>query len=352
MMSARKTKAPAKPAGKTRGTAPKTAAPAQARAPRKGGRWVFFAILLLALGLAGQGAWVYLRNVRSQVQLIHELEVAGRGQGKGQVTGARHLAADGQGNLLYLQGVNETSLLQKFSPEGKWLAWTGDLKPADKPFNAFAVAGDAQGNAWVVERGSGKIRKFGPALEPLAVESLPSTDLTGVAIDSQGRAWAAAFNGKLFVVTPDCKLERTFSGDAEHPLLNPFRLCFDGEDTVYVACLPKGFGSDPLVRAFRKDGSHLASWTAEDLPANEFLCIGWDPQGLVALNDNRGDVANGKGFQLRTPKGKLKAMSAFSNSGWNLRTVPGFTIARNGKWFLDLTILQMGCNRFTLAPVQ
>jgi hypothetical protein len=327
--------------------------PAAAPAPRSGKRWgLILGMGLLAVALVGQGVWVYLRNVKAQAALTYMTAVAPRGQGKAQVEGCRAMAVDEAGDLYHLEGVNEGSVLQKFSAVGQWKGWTGDLKGEAALNNAFAVAAGRDGSVWVVERGSGLLKRYSSDLKYLGSFKQDSTDLTGVAVDPKGQVWVAAQSGQVFINGADGQKAGNFAGDPDRPWVHPFRLCFDAQGRLFVIDLEKGFLADPVVKAFSADGKPLACWTAKDLPATEFISIGWDPQGFVALNDTRGDVANAKGFQLYAPDGRLKALAPFSNNGQSLRAIPGFCINGKGQWILDMTPLQQGCALFTLPPLR
>jgi streptogramin lyase len=327
------------------------AAPAPAAPSSSGKGWAVLVAAVLVLALVGQSGWVFYRDRMAQVTLHYEVAVAVRGPGRGQVQGARHVATDPQGDVFYLQGGGDTSVLQKFSRDGKWLAWVGPESPvAQRLNNGFAVAGGADGSAWVVERGSGALKHYDAALKLVQDLQLPDHDLTGVAVAPDGSVWVASFAGELLVLKPGESQATPFTGDKGGRLHAPYRLCFDAKGGLYVLDFDQGVGQDPSVKCYDPQGAFLRSWRVKDLPINEFACIAWHPGGYVVLNDPRAEVVDAKGFQLFSPEGKLKFLATLSDAGHNLRSIPAFAISPTGEWFLDLTPMQQGCGRFSWNP--
>ncbi len=305
--------------------------------------------LLVILGLIGQAGWVFYRNRQAQVTLHFERAMAPRGPGKGQVTGCRHMAADGK-SVYYLQGVGADSVLQKFALDGQWQGWVGPQTPAKERLdNGFAVAAAADGTVWVVERG-GALKQFSGALRLMRSVPLPGCDATGVAVAPDGSVWVADHSGRLLVLAPGSDQTRPFTGEKKGRLRAPFRLCFDPQGGMYVLDLELGPGLDPVVKSYDAQGAFRRVWPVKDQPANEFACIAWHPAGYVVLNDPRAEVVDAKGFRLYSPDGTLRALAALTDNGMNLRAIPGFCISPTGDWFMDLTPLQQGFGRLTWAP--
>ena len=165
-----------------------------------------------------------------------------------------------------------------------------------------------------------------------------------------GSVWVASFTGQLLVLAPGAESPKVFTGDKNGRLTAPYRLCFDPQGDLYVLDFEKGIGQDPVVKAYDPQGAFLRSWTVKDQPVNEFACIAWHPLGYVVLNDSRGEVVDAKGFRLYTPQGRLAALATLTDTGQNLRAIPGFAISPTGDWFMDLTPLQQGCGRLTWTP--
>jgi hypothetical protein len=303
---------------------------------------------LLLLGLLGQSLWVFYRERKTQVTLSFDAALIPRGQGAGEVTGCRHMASGPTGDLYYLQGVGEGSQLQRFGRDGKLLARLAPDAPAKERLNnAFAVAGLADGGAWVVERGSGRLRHYNAKLRLLEDYSAPQSDLTGVAVAPDGTVWAASFAGTLFSLAPGSRDLKPFTGSKQGRLVAPFRLCFDGDGNLYVLDFVGGIGQDPAIKVYGPKGDFLRSWTVKNQPVNEFMCIAFHPRGYVVLNDTRSEVVDAVGFRLYSPQGKLKGMATLTNHGQNIRAIPGFAINPSGDWFLDMTPLQQGCGRLS-----
>jgi hypothetical protein len=306
---------------------------------------------LVILAMAGQAVWVFYRDQKAQVTLNFEAAIAPRGQGIGEVTGCRHMGTDPQGDLFYLQGVGESSLLQKFARDGHLLARLApDAPVGERLNNGFAVAGAADGSAWVVERGTGALKHYSDKLKLLATIQAPANDLTGVAVAPDGTVWAANFAGTLFALTPGATDLKPFVGQKKGRLRAPFRLCFDSQGNCYVLDFEQGMGKDPVIRAYDAKFNFLRSWTVKDQPVNEFMCIAYQPQGYVVVNDTRPEVVDAKGFRLYTPKGHLQGIATLTNTGQNIRATPGFAITPQGDWYLDMTPLQQGCGRLSWTP--
>ena len=325
-------------------------APSAVSAPKKSGAAVLLLALVLIAALVGQAGWVFYRDRKAQVTLHYDGAVAPRGPGKGQVTGCRAMAADAKSNLYYLEGVGPGSVLQKFARDGQWLAWVSpDSKPAERLNNGWAVAPGQDGSVWVVERG-GALKQYGPDLALMRTVALPGSDSSGVAVAPDGSVWVANYQGQLLVLPAGGSEAKPFDGPGKSHLKAPYRLCFDPQGRLYVLDFENGIGQDPLVKSFDAKGAFLRAWTVKDDPINEFACIAWHPLGYVVVNDSRGEVVDAKGFRLYSPEGRLQGLATLTDTGQNLRAIPGFCISPSGDWFMDLTPLQQGCGRLTWAP--
>ena len=336
--------------------APKKAPALKAKAPKalaveprkKNKGAAILVVLAVVLGLVAQAGWVFVRDRKTQVTLHYDMAIAPRGPGKGQVTGCRHMAADAKGNLYYLQGVNESSTLQKFARDGKWLAWVGAGSPdKDKLYNGWAVAAAADGTAWVAERGTGFVKQYGEDLKLKRSVALAGSDSEGIAVAPDGSVWVSSFSGQLYSLAPGADSFKPFTGSGKGRLIAPYRLCFAPDGAMYVLDFTKGQGQDPSVMCYDAKGGFVRSWVVKDQPVNEFMDIAWHPQGYVVLNDSRPEVVDAKGFRLYTPNGKLAGVATLTDTGQNLRAIPGFAISPNGDWYMDLTPLQQGCGRLS-----
>lgn len=337
---------------------PKKAAPLKAKAPlaaveapKRGKTLPIVLGVLVVLGLAIQAGWVFYRDRKTQVTLHFDQAIAPRGPGKGQVTGCRHMAANAKGELFYLQGGADSSVLQKFARDGRWLGWVGPESPVKERLNnGFAVAAAGDGSAWVVEKGTGALKQYGEDMRLKRSLTLPGTDLSGVAVAPDGSVWSADLQGQLYRLEPGAENVKPFTGEKKGRLRAPFRLCFDPEGNLYVLDFANGVGKDPLVMSYDKSGTFKRSWVVKDQPVNEFACIAWHPLGYVVLNDSRPEVVDAKGFRLYSPEGRLQGYATLTDNGQNLRAIPGFAISASGDWYLDITPLQQGCARMSWVP--
>lgn len=338
------------------GVTPPARAKAHAKAPKaaptKRSKALGVVLILLVLaGLLGQAGWSFYRNRKTQVTLHFDGAIAPRGPGKGQVTGARHMAANAKGELFYLQGGADSMVLQKFARDGRWLGWVSPESPeAERLNNGFAVAAGNDGSVWVVEKGTGFLKQYGEDMRLKMKLQLPGSDLNGVAVGPDGRVWAADYSGQLLIADPKNGDIKRFQGEKKGRLRAPFRLAISGEGEVFVLDFANGMGKDPVIHAYDAQGKHLKSWTVKGQPVNEFMCIAWHPQGFVVLNDNRPDVVEAVGFRLFSPDGKLQGVATLTDTGQNIRAIPAFAISAGGDWFMDMTPLQQGCGRLTWAP--
>jgi sugar lactone lactonase YvrE len=210
------------------------------------------------------------------------------------------------------------------------------------------VAADAENRVWACERGSGRVIRLSPELKWELAFKAPSTDLTGIAVDSQGRVLVASFTNKVYIFDAEGTLLKEMTGDAKQPLITAYRLCVDEKDNLYVLDAGRGHSKDPDVKAYDKNGKALGEWMARGLPFNEFSCIAWEPKGFVVLNNNGLKAGESQGIQLYAPNGKLKGRVMASNTNMNMMSVPGLAIGPRGDWVLDTTPYGRGCDRFTL----
>jgi len=335
-----------------RGAKPVAAVPPPAVAAKPKSKWALIAAVVVAGLLVGQGVIVFMGNKSKEMTVALESAIAGRGQGKGEVVGCRTLAVDKDGNVVYVYGVGQDTVVQRFSPDGKFIArFENDPKDKKKERalnNVWAVATDAEDRVWVCERGTGRVIRLSPELKWETAVKAPSTDLTGIAVDSQGRVLVASYVNKIYVFDSEGALLKEMNGDTKQPLITAYRLCVDEKDNIYVLDAARGNGKEPDVKAYDKNGKGLGEWLARGLPFNELSCIGWDPKGYVVLNNNGLNSSESQGIQLYSPNGKLKGRVTASNTALNLMSVPGLAIGARGDWALDPTPQGRGCDRFTL----
>lgn len=329
---------------KTKSTTPVEAVAAKP----KGKNWSVVILLVIAAALLVQGALSYIGNKKKDVTLFFEGQVAVRGEGIGEVVGCRTLAADSKGQVAYVYGVGEGTVLQLFSPDGK-LIKRYEPKGKDGALNnVFSVAFGPDDSLWACERGSGRILHFSsPKLELLGAFKAPSADLPGIAVDPQGQVWVASYGPKIYVFSPKGEMIKEFMGAPKAPLIGAYRMTFDAKGNLVVLDSGRGQGKDPDVKIYSPEGKMVANFMAKGLPFNEFSCIGVD-QDLVVLNDNGSTGTDSQGMLLFDYKGKVKARAALTSNQLSLRNVPGLAISTKGHWVMDLTPLGRGCDRFSM----
>jgi DNA-binding beta-propeller fold protein YncE len=305
-------------------------------------------VLVVALLLA-QGAYVYMNN-KKQVRVLNEAStIAVRGEGKGTVTGCRHLAVSKEGDVAYIFGTGPGCVLQKFTKNGQFAGIYEPKAKEQKLNNAWAVAFDSQGRVWVCERGSGRVLRLSSKLAFEKAVTLTSPDLTGLVVDSQDHVYVASDSPKVFILDGEGSLIKEFTGDDKSAMATAYRLAVDAKDDLYVLDAGRGQSKDPDIKVYDKEGRSISSFMARGVPFNEFSCIGWDPQGFVVLNNNGMNAPESKGIELFSPKGKLVAVAQASNTGLSMMSIPGLAIGAGGDWALDVTPLGKGCTRFLLA---
>jgi streptogramin lyase len=327
--------------------APRAAAAAPAPKP-KGQKWVMVLGLVVAAASLVQGAMVFMANKKKDATLFFEGQIAVRGEGMGEVGGCRNLAVDSTGGVAYVQGVGETTMLQAYSPDGKLIGRYQAKKKEEALNNIFALAYAADGSLWGCERGPGRVVHLSHDLKFLDSFKVPSTDLSGIAVDPQGLIWVASYGPKIYVYDDKGIAQREFLGAPKAPLVQAYRLAFDAKGDLVVLDCGRGQGKDPDVKIYAPDGKSLAVFMAKGLPFNEFSCIGVD-HDLVALNNNGSSGTDSEGILLFDFKGKAKYRALFTSNQLSLANVPGLAIGSTGKWALDMTPVGRGCDRFSFT---
>ncbi len=134
------------------------------------------------------------------------------GSADGQLKSPADVAVDSAGNLWVADKSNNR--IQKFSPDGKFLAKFGTSGKEDGQFaGPTAIAIDSQGNLWVTDSGNRRVQKFDPSGKfLLKFGSQGSGDgqfsgwgPRGVAIDAQGNAWVSDYSGRIQRFDPSGK---------------------------------------------------------------------------------------------------------------------------------------------------
>ncbi len=126
------------------------------------------------------------------------------GSADGQLQSPADVAVDSVGNLWVADKSNDR--IQKFGPDGKFLAKFGTFGAGDGQFfKPVALAIDSQDNIWVADSGNRRVQKFdssGKFLLEFGSEGtgdgqFPSWGPRGIAIDAQGNAWVSDYSGRI-----------------------------------------------------------------------------------------------------------------------------------------------------------
>jgi len=274
-----------------------------------------------------------------------------RGSGPGRFIKPAGLAVDSDGNLYVADSGNDR--VQKFDPEGKFIAQVGSPGDGEGEFNEpWGVAVDSQGNLYVADTWNNRIQKFDRDLNFLAQWGKPASDLINpkaydfwgprdVAVDSEGNVWVADTGTNRIIKFAS---DGTFLASLGKPGSEPGQLRepvgieiaangdilvadawnrriqrFDSQfNTVAQSPMPGWFPDDPSTKpylALAPDGSVIASETTR----HRLLRIGADGQILYML-EGIGEKA------LSNPTGLALDNRGFlyiSNSGANqIRRIP------------------------------
>lgn len=165
------------------------------------------------------------------------------GSAPGFFYGPRALAVDRDGNVLVVDTGNKR--VEKFSPEGVFLAQWGSFGVAEGLFNEpVGIAADGQGSIYIADTWNHRIQKFSPDLRFLAQWEVPSWSSEGVANKPYLAADAA---GNVYAGDPEGHRIIKYSGQGEVQVvwgkfgadaasLNlPLGLAVDAQGQVYVA---------------------------------------------------------------------------------------------------------------------
>ncbi|MCH7999948.1 MAG: TIGR03663 family protein, partial [Chloroflexi bacterium] len=138
------------------------------------------------------------------------------GDAPGALADPSGVAVDGEGNIYVLDSGN--ARIQKFAPDGRLLKTMGDAGSGEGQFNQPAdLAIDAEGNVYVIDTWNHRVQKFDADLTFITAWGGPTNDLVNpgdyemwgprsIAVDSEGNVW---------VVDTGTQRVRKFSPDGE-----------------------------------------------------------------------------------------------------------------------------------------
>ncbi len=138
------------------------------------------------------------------------------GDAPGALANPSGVAVDGEGNLYVLDSGN--ARIQKFAPDGRPLKTTGDAGSGEGQFNQPAdLAIDAEGDVYVIDTWNHRVQKFDADLTFITAWGGPTKDLVNpgdyemwgprsIAVDGDGNVW---------VVDTGTQRVRKFSPDGE-----------------------------------------------------------------------------------------------------------------------------------------
>jgi uncharacterized protein (TIGR03663 family) len=138
------------------------------------------------------------------------------GDAPGALANPSGVAVDGEGNLYVLDSGN--ARIQKFAPDGRPLKATGDVGSGEGEFNQPAdLAIDAEGDVYVIDTWNHRVQKFDADLTFITAWGGPTKDLVNpgdyemwgprsIAVDGDGNVW---------VVDTGTQRVRKFSPDGE-----------------------------------------------------------------------------------------------------------------------------------------
>jgi uncharacterized protein (TIGR03663 family) len=198
-----------------------------------------------------------------------------RGSGPGRFIKPVGLAVDAEGNLYVGDSGNDR--VQKFDPEGVFIAEVGSLGDGDGEFNEpWGVAVDSEGNLYVADTWNNRIQKFDRDLNFVTKWGQPASDVLNpkpyefwgprdVAIDAAGNVWVAdTGNSRVLEFTSD----GTFLASLGEPGSGTRQL----REPVGIAIAPNG---DIIVADAWN--SRIQRFDSQFNPVVQFPMPGWVP---------------------------------------------------------------------------
>jgi len=176
------------------------------------------------------------------------LTIGGPGSEAGQFRSPVGIALDAQGNLYVADSGN--ARVQKFDAAGRFLETVGVPGTEPGQFNQPAGAAvDAQGNLYVVDTWNHRVQKFGPDLAFMATWGRPTNDLINpgpdqmwgpraIAVDAQGNVWVVdTGTHRVRKFAPDGTPLGAFGGRGRQPgrFQEPVGIAIGADGSIFIA---------------------------------------------------------------------------------------------------------------------
>jgi sugar lactone lactonase YvrE len=189
------------------------------------------------------GQVIETRGSAAESTLTYASKFGSVGSEAGKLKTPWGIAVDSSGNLWVADSANNR--LEKFGPEGKYLATVGEAgSEPGKLNNPEGVAIDSKGNLWVADTNNNRIEEFGPEGKYLATVGEAGSENgklkapAAVVFDSKGNLWVAdTANNRVQEFNTEDKYVFQFGSVGSEPgkLSEPQGIAIDGEGHIWVS---------------------------------------------------------------------------------------------------------------------
>jgi YD repeat-containing protein len=214
------------------------------------------------------------------------------GTGDGQFNRPTAIAIAANGDLLITDAGN--TRVQRFSASGAYLSKFGSKGTGNGQFSGAGPEGiaiDASGNIWVSDTGAGRLEKFsstGTFIKPVATKGSGSGQLgepTAVAVDAANNIWVTDWlNNRLSVFNNNGEFKSQFgsAGTGNGQFNRPDGIEIDSEGNVWV-----GDQNNGRVQQFDLAGKYKSQFGSSSDPGQfeHLMGIATDPNGHIWVTD-------------------------------------------------------------------